>query len=93
MRVKMTEPDWYSAYTEMVGQLGYDEGKEVHLQRIKFLAWVVNGKRTIVDRDDVELLTRFLNGKVYYNEGDFGPSVSMKSKLPRLRKLLGEPRK
>ena len=93
MRVKMTEPDWYSAYAEMVGQLGYEEGKDAHPQRIKFLAWVINGKRTIVDWDDVELLTRFLNGKVYYDEGKHGPSVSMKSMLPRLRELLGEPKK
>lgn len=93
MRVKMTEPDWYSAYVEMVGQLGYEEGKDAHLQRIEFLAWVINGKRTIVDWDDVELLTKFLSGKVYYDEGKHGPSVSMKSKLPRLRELLGKPKK
>ena len=93
MRVKMTEPDWYSAYTEMVGQLGYEEGKDAHPQRIKFLAWVINGKRTIVDWDDVELLTKFLSGKVYYDEGNRGPSVSMKSMLPRLRELLGDAKK
>ena len=57
------------------------------------MAWVINGKRTIVDWDDTELLTKFLSGKVYYDEGKRGPSVSMKSMLPRLRELLGDAKK
>ena len=93
MHVEMATPVGYSAYVEMVGQLGYEEGKDAHLQRIESLAWIINGKRTIVDWDDVELLTKFLSGKVYYDEGKRGPSVSMKSKLPRLRELLGGTKK
>lgn len=93
MRVKMTGGEANAVYKEMIGKFGYAEGKETNLQRIEYLAWVIGGKRTIVERSDVELLKRFLNGKVYYDEGECGPSVSMKSKLPRLRELLGEPKK
>lgn len=93
MRVKMTGGAGYTVYKEMVGKFGYEEGEETNLQRIKFLTWVIGGKRTIAERSDVELLKRFLNGKAYYDEGKWGPSVSMKSKLPRLRELLGEPKK
>ena len=93
MRVMMTGGDSYYVYKEMVGQLGYEEGEDAHLQRIEFLSWIVAGKRTIVDRGDVELLTKFLNGEIYLRDGSDGNSISMKSKLPRLRELLGEPKK
>ena len=61
--------------------------------RILNLAWIINGKRTVVDRGDVELLEKFMKGEVYLRDGSDGDSVSMKSQLPRLRELLGEPKK
>ena len=77
----------------MIGKRGYDEGEDAHLKRIWSLAWIINGKRTVVDRGDVGLLEKFMKGEVYLRDGSDGDSVSMKSQLPRLRELLGEPKK
>ena len=66
--------------------------KHAHLQRMESLAWVINGKRILADRSDVELLEKFMKGDVYLRDGSDGDSVSMKSQLPRLRELLGEPK-
>jgi len=93
MRVKMSEPETYGATPEMIGKFGYEEGEEANPQRIGHLAWVLDGQRTVVDREDVELLGKFMKGERYFDNGSRGPSVSMKAKLPRLRQLLGAPEK
>ena len=85
----MTSPNSYCIDSDMIGKRGYEEGGDAHLHRIKSLVWIINGKRTIVDRDDVELLKKFMKGEVYLRDGSDGESVSMKSQLPRLRELLG----
>lgn len=93
LRILMGSPNAYSVELTMVGNRVYEEGEDAHLQRIESLAWVIDGKRTVVDRDDVELLKKFMKGEVYFRDGSDGVSVSMKSQLPRLRELLGELKK
>ena len=58
------------------------------IDRIEKLAWVINGKRTIVDRYDARIMRAFLTGREKWTR-DFGEEVSVKESLPRLRKLLG----
>ena len=89
----MGSPNAYSVELTMVGNRMYEEGEDAHLQRIESLAWVINGKRILADRSDVELLEKFMKGNVYLRYGSDGDSISMKSQLPRLRELLGEPKK
>jgi hypothetical protein len=84
---------YYCVDTGAIGSLGYEEGPNAGLQRVEHLAWIIDGKRTVVDRDDVELLKKFMKGEVYFRDGSDGVTVSMKSQLPRLRELLGEPKK
>ena len=93
LRIKMISPNSYYVDSDMIGKRGYEEGEDTHLKRIGSLAWIINGKRTVVDRGDVELLEKFMKGEVYLRDGSDGDSVSMKSQLPRLRELLGEPKK
>ncbi len=89
LRIQMESPSTCTAELVMIGNRVYEEGKDAHLQRIELLAWVINGKRVLADRSDVELLEKFMKGNVYLRDGSDGDSVSMKSQLPRLRKLLG----
>ena len=89
LRILTGSPNAYSVELTMVGNRVYDEGEDAHLQRIESLAWVINGKRILADRSDVELLEKFMKGNVYLRDGSDGDSISMKSQLPRLRELLG----
>ena len=89
MRILMTSPEDYRVRSDMIGKREYKEGEDTHLKRIESLAWVINGKRSVVDRGDIELLEKFMKGDVYLRDGSDGDSVSMKSQLPRLRELLG----
>ena len=93
LRILTGSPNSYTAELAMIGNRVYEEGKDAHLQRMESLAWVINGKRILADRSDVELLKKFMKGDVYLRDGSDGDSVSMKSQLPRLRELLGEPKK
>jgi len=95
-RIELPKCGWSAAYyvnRHVVGKYLYDEGTDAVPMRIKKLAWIINGTRTLVAREDVRILERFMNGEVYYDDGKLGPSVSMKSRLPRLRQLLGESKK
>ena len=86
----MTSPEDYCVDSDMIGKREYyEDGRDAHLKRIESLAWVINGKRSVVDRGDIELLEKFMKGDVYLRDGSDGDSVSMKSQLPRLRELLG----
>ena len=57
------------------------------LDRINKLAWVINGKRTVVGWNDARILKAFLTGEKTWR-GDFGAERSLKESLPRLRQLL-----
>ena len=56
------------------------------------LAWVINGKKTTVQSYDAKILNAFLTGQEKWTR-QFGEEVSVKGALPRLRELLGEPKK
>ncbi len=58
------------------------------IDRIEKLAWVINGKRTIVDRYDARILRAFLTGEKTWR-GDWGDQHTLKESLPRLQQLLG----
>ena len=75
--------------TDWIGDFSYDETDEVSLARFRHLAWIINGKRTVVQEIDAKILEKFIKGDVYLYDGSDGTSVSMKSCLPRLRELLG----
>ena len=95
-RIELPECGWNASYyvnRSVVGNYTYDEDYNASAKRVKKLAWIINGVRTVVERTDPLLLERFLNEEVYFLDGEMGPSESMKSKLPRLRELLGDPKK
>ena len=58
------------------------------IDRIEKLAWVINGKRTVVDRYDARILRAFLTGEKTWR-GDMGDQHTLKESLPRLQQLLG----
>ena len=64
------------------------DGASADPERIYKLAWVINGKRTVVGFNDANILKAFLSGKKTWTAGD-GNEGSLKTALPRLRKLLG----
>ncbi len=77
---------------KLVGSRSYDGGPSANPARIDKLAWVVDGRRTVVGHDDAAILKAFLTGKATWEWG-MGDKSSVKSQLPRLRMLLGEPKK
>ena len=56
------------------------------------LMWVINGKKTTVQSYDATILSAFLTGQQKWSRVH-GEEVSVKDALPRLRELLGEPKK
>ena len=58
------------------------------IDRIEKLAWVINGKRTVVDSYDARILRAFLTGEKTWR-GDMGDQHTLKESLPRLQQLLG----
>ena len=76
-------------FAQCLGEFAYDEGREAAIGRFDRLAWVINGKRTIIrSYNDIEILEAFLSGKKVL-KGEFGSEQALKRDLPRLRELLG----
>ena len=78
--------------TKDIGGFSYDESEGAAPARFHRLAWVINGKRTIVLTYDARILKAFLTGNSIWKR-EFDEEVSVKNALPRLRELLGEPKK
>ena len=78
----------YSVKSRFIGDLSYDEKDFVAPCRIDKLAWIINGKRVVVNDDDAKILKAFLTGEKTI-EDRFGRKTSLKGELRRLRKLLG----
>jgi hypothetical protein len=76
----------YSVRSRFLGDLSYDEKDFVSPCRIDKLAWIINGKRVVVNDDDAKILKAFLTGEKTIKDR-FG-KTSLKSELRRLRKLL-----
>lgn len=75
---------------DAVRDLDYGEGDFAYEDRLDRLSWIVNGKRTIVDRLDVRLLKAFLSGeRILTTERD--AEIPLKKLVGRLRELLGGP--
>ena len=70
-----------------IGELSYDEKEFVSPGRVDRLAWIINGKRVVVNDDDAKILKAFLTGEKTIKDR-FGMQTSLKSELRRLRKLL-----
>ena len=77
----------YSVRSRFLGDLSYDEKDFVAPCRIDKLAWIINGKRVVVNDDDAKILKAFLTGEKTI-EDRFGRNYSLKRELRRLRKLL-----
>jgi hypothetical protein len=77
----------YSVKSRFIGDLSYDEKDFVAPCRIDKLAWIINGKRVVVNDDDAKILKAFLTGEKTIKDR-FGRDVSLKGELRRLRKLL-----
>jgi hypothetical protein len=77
----------YSVKSRFIGDLSYDEKDFVAPCRIDKLAWIINGKRVVVNDDDAKILKAFLTGEKTI-EDRFGRKTSLKGELRRLRKLL-----
>ena len=77
----------YSVKSRFIGDLSYDEKDFVAPCRIDKLAWIINGKRVVVNDDDAKILKAFLTGEKTI-EDRFGGKTSLKGELRRLRKLL-----
>lgn len=74
--------------TKDIGCFSYDETFGAAPARFHRLAWIINGKRSIVRNDDIEILQAFLKGEKV-RRIDFGEEVPLKRDLPRLNVLLG----
>lgn len=66
-------------------------GEAAFDDRLEAVAWVIGGKRTPARMSDIGLIKTFLSGEAIYRFGH-DEEASMKSQLPRLRELLGEPK-
>ena len=77
----------YSVKSRFIGDLSYDEKDFVAPCRIDKLAWIINGKRVVVNDDDAKILKAFLTGEKTIKDR-FGRKTSLKGELRRLRKLL-----
>ena len=72
----------------LVGDLSYDEKDGPSTSRRERIAWIINGKRTIAEFGDVDILQAFLKGEKV-RRVDEDEEVPLKRDLPRLRELLG----
>ncbi|MBR1920613.1 MAG: SH3 domain-containing protein [Kiritimatiellae bacterium] len=87
---RATVDDWHARTVpaDTLGEFSYQEGDDAAPDRFKELAWVVNGKRTIVRSDDYTLMRAFLRGEKTY-DGGYGDIYPLKGAIARLRELLG----
>jgi len=77
-----------SVATKDIGGFSYDEAEGAAPARFSRLAWVINGKRSIVQTYDARILKAFLTGQKTWN-GAMDEERSLKGSLPRLNVLLG----
>ena len=83
---------WISLRKEELTNIDYGDGSLASDDRIDNLHWIICGKRVKAQRSDVEILKTFLSGGLVYHFGR-DEEMPMQRQLPRLRELLGEPKK
>ena len=74
--------------TKFLGNFSYEEDDSASLERFERLAWVINGKRTLVRAGDIDILKKFLSEEKLVDD-DEEEVRPLKRDLPRLRELLG----
>ena len=72
--------------------LSYGDGDFALEERFDKVSWIINGKRTLAQKADVELLETFLSGSFVLTES-WDEKIPLKWRIGRLRELLGEPKK
>jgi hypothetical protein len=77
---------------EELTDVDYGDGSLASDDRINNLHSLICGKRVKAQRSDVEILKTFLSGGLVYHFGR-DEEMPMQRQLPRLRELLGEPKK
>ena len=83
---------WMFLRKEELTDIDYGGGGLASDERIDNLHWIICGNRVKAQRSDVEILKTFLSGELVYRYGH-GMEMPMQKQLPRLRELLGEPKK
>ena len=83
---------WMFLRKEELTNIDYGDGSLASDDRIDNLHWIICGKRVKAQRSDVEILKTFLSGGLVYHFGR-DEEMPMQRQLPRLRELLGEPKK
>ena len=83
---------WMFLRKEELPNIDYGDGSLASDDRIDNLHWIICGKRVKAQRSDVEILKTFLSGGLAYHFGH-GQEMPMPRQLPRIRELLGEPKK
>lgn len=83
---------WMFLRKEELTNIDYGDGSLASDDRIDNLHWIICGKRVKAQCSDVEILKTFLSGGLVYHFGH-GEEMPMQRQLPRLRELLGEPKK
>ena len=83
---------WMRVSPEELTDIDYGDGSLASDDRIDNLHWIICGKRVKAQRSDVEILKTFLSGGLVYHFGR-DEEMPMQRQLPRLRELLGEPKK
>ena len=83
---------WMFLRKEELTDIDYGDGSLASDDRIDNLHWIICGKRVKAQRSDVEILKTFLSGGLVYHFGR-DEEMPMQRQLPRLRELLGEPKK
>ena len=74
--------------TKDIGGFSCDEAEGAAPARFDRLAWVINGKRSVVQTYDARILKAFLTGQKTWSAG-MGEERSLKGSLSRLNVLLG----
>ena len=83
---------WRFLRKEELTDIDYGDGSLASDERIDNLHWIICGNRVKAQRADVGILKTFLSGELVYRYGH-GMEMPMQKQLPRLRELLGEPKK
>ena len=90
---KSCPPEWtVDVDPRYVGEMTSLKENIGHPDRFRHLAWVINGRRIDARSSDIEILSAFLSNKRIVAD-EFDNQEPLKKYLPRLRELLGEPKK
>ena len=93
--IRVDASDWQRQYWVSVDDLDdleYGGGETAYDDRLQNVVWVINGRRVAAHLSDIGILKTFLSGNDIYRFGH-DEEMPLKKYLPRLRELLGAPKK